>query len=113
MGWDNNPYYKPEAFGLTQVFSIDFSDGCYQFDLLVVWKDADGRLYYAEDSGCSCPSPFENDSMATLTRVQSADEIVSRMEYRHSEMGDWYASDRERVGYEIADFKAKVKRGDV
>jgi hypothetical protein len=52
-------YCDAEKFGLTQVDEIDLSDGCYQFDLVVVWKHEDGKHYWANDSGCSCPSPFE------------------------------------------------------
>lgn len=109
MSWDNNVYYSPEKFGLTQVECIDFSDGCYQFDYLVVWKDAEGRLFYAEDSGCSCPSPFETMGMPELTRVQDAMEIVSRMEQK---LKDGYREEP-GVAQSIADFKSKVKRGDI
>lgn len=55
-----NVYYNPESFGLTQVGEIEKSDGCYQFDLIVVWKQARGKYWIGQDSGCSCPSPFEN-----------------------------------------------------
>lgn len=109
-----NVYYDPEKFGLTTVASIDFSDGCYQFDYLVVWKDAEGRLFYAEDSGCSCPMPFEYVGMPDLTRVQDAMEIVSRMEHRLDSVRDsWSSFEAPRIAQEIADFKSKVKRGDV
>jgi hypothetical protein len=33
----------------------------YAFHMLNVWREkATGDLLWAEDSGCSCPSPFEN-----------------------------------------------------
>lgn len=114
MSWGSpDVFYDPEKFGLTSVETIDFSDGSYQFDYLAVWKDGDGNLYYAEDSGCSCPSPFDGMGLPDLTRVQDAMEIVSRMEYRLSEMGDWYSGEKRRVEAEIADFKSKIKRGDL
>lgn len=60
-------YYAPEKFGLTTIGEVDFSDGCYQFDLTVVWRrDSDGVFVYADDSGCSCPSPFEDKGIADL-----------------------------------------------
>lgn len=61
MGYyDSNIYYSPEKFGLETVGDIDFDDD-YGFDIFVVWREtATGRLGYGEDSGCSCPSPFED-----------------------------------------------------
>jgi hypothetical protein len=52
-------YYQPERFGLTVVGVIEWTDEAYQFDMTAVWVDADGWVYWADDSGCSCPSPFE------------------------------------------------------
>ena len=52
-------YYQPEQFGLTMLGEIEWSEPCYDFDLTAVWVDADKKLYWASDSGCSCPSPFE------------------------------------------------------
>jgi len=61
-------YYQPESFGLTMVHEIDGPDACYSFDMFVLWRHADGRLFYATDSGCSCPSPFEDfTSLADLS----------------------------------------------
>lgn len=106
--WSNNVYYSPEKFGLTIMETIDFSSGSYEFDYLVVFKDEAGNYYYAEDSGCSCPSPFEGMGLPDLTRVQSLDEVVSRMEYRLKDEYR-YSSYGET---EVADFKSKVKRGE-
>ena len=52
-------YYNPEEHGLTPVGEISWTDEPYQFDLTVVWKDGQGLYYWASDSGCSCPEPFE------------------------------------------------------
>jgi len=63
-----NIYYDPEKFGLTPIGEIDWLDGSYEFDLTVVWKrEFDGRFVYAEDSGCSCPSPFESIGLDAVT----------------------------------------------
>ena len=53
-------YNSPEKFGLTEVGQIDWAEQDYSFDMTVVWKDENGKLYWADDSGCSCPSPFED-----------------------------------------------------
>jgi len=108
-----NVYYNPEKFGLTPVFTMDFSDGCYQFDYLVVWKNADGDLFYAEDSGCSCPSPFEDMGMPELTRVQDPMDIVSRMEFRRDDLSEWREAELPQINASIDDFKSMVKRGDL
>ena len=63
-------YYDPEDFGLKIVAQADWSDGYYQFDIFAVFADAGNNLYYGEDSGCSCPSPFENfNGLRSLTPV--------------------------------------------
>lgn len=62
-----NIYVTPENAGLTPIGEIDWSDGCYAFDYTVVWQRTfDGRFVYAEDSGCSCPSPFEDTGVEDL-----------------------------------------------
>lgn len=60
MSYETNVYYHPEKHGLTQVAMLDFSSGHYEFDYTVAWVDENKNLYWADDSGCSCPSPFEN-----------------------------------------------------
>ena len=47
-------------FGLTQVTWVDEQDLSYEFNEFVVYKNETGILYWASDSGCSCPSPFED-----------------------------------------------------
>ncbi len=67
-----NIYSTPEAFGLMPIGEIDWSDGCYVFDLTVVWQRTfDGRFLYAEDSGCSCPSPFEDSGVEDLVLLRN------------------------------------------
>jgi hypothetical protein len=56
----DNIYYSPEKFGLTVVGVGDEEDMSYEFDTFAVWTDENGRYYWASDSGCSCPAPFEN-----------------------------------------------------
>lgn len=63
-----NVYNNPEKYGLEIIFSIDYSDGCYEYDYRVIWREIEtGKLYTAHDSGCSCTSPFEDiDSILEL-----------------------------------------------
>lgn len=69
MSYGNDPYSAPEKHGLTMLGEVDWDDEPYQFDMTAVWRDADGGLYWADDSGCSCPSPFEDlTSISDLTK---------------------------------------------
>lgn len=74
MGW-NTPdvYYNPEKFGLTKIAELDFSSGSYEFNITAVFTQ-DGvtdRFFWASDSGCSCPSPFEN--YTSIESLESGD----------------------------------------
>lgn len=60
MQFNKNPYYNPEDCGLEIFHNIDTA-GSYEFDLFVIWKKLDDNtLWYDSDSGCSCPSPFDD-----------------------------------------------------
>lgn len=75
-------YYDPTTIGLETVGEIEWSEPCYDFELTAVWKDKDGKLYWASDSGCSCPSPFEDfntiESLDTGTFFELAKELTER-----------------------------------
>lgn len=78
MSYDTNPYYNPEATGLVKVAEVELDEPCYSFDTVAVWADAHG-MYLATDSGCSCPTPFENyngkqDMTGPLTIDQTLEE---------------------------------------
>lgn len=63
-------YYSPGKYGFETVGEIEWSDESYQFDLTVVWRRvADGQLFYADDQGCSCPSPFEDHGVNDLVEA--------------------------------------------
>jgi hypothetical protein len=76
-----NIHSEPEAFGLTAFGEVEFSSGSYEFDTLVVWRDATGAFLYAEDSGCSCPEPFGQIDLRTVKRA-TAHEIAARIQER-------------------------------
>jgi hypothetical protein len=72
----NNIYYSPESYGLKILGEADIA-GSYEFDTLVVFQDAAGSLFYAHDSGCSCPIPFDGISVKDLTPILSAEDFYS------------------------------------
>lgn len=56
---DYGAYHNPENYGLEIIGTIDWAD-TYEFDMICVWKRLeDGALLWAQDAGCSCPTPFE------------------------------------------------------
>jgi hypothetical protein len=64
-------YSRPEKFGLTTIGEIDWEVESYSYDLTVVWiRNSDGRLLYADDYGCSCPTPFEDIGIDDLVLLQ-------------------------------------------
>lgn len=66
----NDVYYNPEKSGLRIVDELNEDGLSYEYNMLVVWQHNDGRLFYASDSGCSCPSPFESyTDLASLIPV--------------------------------------------
>jgi len=88
----SNPYYNPEDFGLKILGEVEWSDECYQFDKTVLWEHPDtGKLYIAHDTGCSCPSPFEEyHELAALEEVTVDGAIASLESRRREEInGEW------------------------
>lgn len=61
MSYDSNPYYSPEAMGVEVFGSFERSEPNYSFDTVLVNRDPETGLFYVnQDSGCSCPMPFED-----------------------------------------------------
>ena len=95
MSYRSGPYRHPEHYGLQTVGEIDWDNEHYQFNLTVIWRHKDtGALYLADDSGCSCPSPFErleNDDvqevLASLERVPDVDALRNALTSRNSRKG--------------------------
>jgi hypothetical protein len=72
VSFDANVYYNPKAWGMETVATLENPHADYDFNTLAVWQHEDGRVFYARDSGCSCPSPFEDfrtfDDLYTWTK---------------------------------------------
>lgn len=87
MGYfDGNLYYSPEKFGLEQIGEVVWREPDYSFDFLVLWRRAETeRFYFDEDSGCSCPSPFENATLESLTQVESLRALKAHLRARTRE----------------------------
>lgn len=62
MSWEPRPNVAdtPEKFGLEIVRFMTDPHASYDFDDIILFRHIEtGVLYYADDSGCSCPTPFE------------------------------------------------------
>lgn len=102
MSFDSNIYYTPEAFGLERVAEIEYSDRNYVFDTRMVWRQtATGRLLTARDSGCSCPSPFENHNLTTLESANLA-ALEAEFESERKRDSDWQRFDVDDARRELA-----------
>jgi hypothetical protein len=71
----SNPYYSPEKSGLEILDTVDQSR-VYEFDIFCVWRNlATGELYWDTDSGCSCPTPFDDVELSgpsTVAEIHAA-----------------------------------------
>lgn len=71
--YDTSVYYSPDKHDLEVVGDLELYEPNYSFDTVVAWRHVPtGEVYWAHDSGCSCPSPFENyNSVSDLTKISS------------------------------------------
>lgn len=86
MGYyDADVYGQPEKFGLTPIGELYDPEACYSFDILAVWKHEDGRIFWGQSAGCSCPSPFETvtsleDDELSLVTNESWEEFAKAVD---------------------------------
>lgn len=87
MYYKENVYYSPASHGLVLLRTIDLAEPDYSFYLLAIFQSATNpeNYYLATDSGCSCPSPFEDyldvESLTgPLTYAQAVEEAESLWE---------------------------------
>jgi hypothetical protein len=83
-----NPYYDSDKLGL-DLLSFDEPGLSYEYNTLCFWVAKDGRVYSASDSGCSCPTPFEQYSGATLDEVLPMLERVGSLAQAESIFDAW------------------------
>ena len=74
MSYAENPYYSPEACGLTLLDSLEDPAAIYSFNTFALWTDGK-RLLWASDSGCSCPSPFESTEPTPATKTEVCNAV--------------------------------------
>lgn len=94
--WGTDPYNAPSKHGLEIVGVASDQYASSGFDDFVVWRDLEtGQLFWASDSGCSCPSPFEDyrtrDDLTTGTATEAA---AAALAWAESFKYDWIDNNR-------------------
>ena len=75
------------------IASIEWRYEAWEYDLTEVYRRKDGALFYADDSGCSCPTPFEFTTEADLTPIRS---LADWNRYARGSLGDSESPDLTR-----------------
>ncbi len=96
-----NPYCSPKKLGLA-MFTLQ-KDPDYDFNIIAFWTPGGGVVYSATDSGCSCPSPFEDYEYADLKEFQQAMERVESFSTAKEKISTWKENiydliDRPKIG---------------
>ncbi len=81
----SNVYYNPEQCGLKIIDTLDESGLSYEFNTLTIFEAIqNGKIYWAQSSGCSCPTPFEeyhfsdeNDHNLNEVNEQTLDSFIN------------------------------------
>ena len=75
MSYETNIYYRPEASGLEKVEDLS-QNLSYEFNILLVLRHIKSkRIFWTQDSGCSCPTPFGKHYFKSPDK-NSLDEIT-------------------------------------
>lgn len=108
----SNIYYNPADFGLETVGEFDWAEPDYSFDLCVVWKEKRGRYFVGNDSGCSCPSPFEDmkmeDLMGPYTKMELKAYLEAQVRERSVE-GSYYGRSRAELMKDAREILSRIK----
>lgn len=92
---------NPDHFGLTLLGDIEW-DNYYSFNMTIVLRDSDGKLYWADDSGCSCTSAFEDYTHLDSLTTGTAEELDYHLDVR-------LADSAGKPSGEVADMKLKIR----
>lgn len=84
-------YCSPEEFGVETIGQLDLTDESYMFDILLVQRSKfTGMFYINRDSGCSCPSPFEDyTTLDSLGKAFTAHEAVAKIRSECAGVDNW------------------------
>jgi hypothetical protein len=105
----SNIYYNPEDFGLETIGEFDWYEESYEFDITAVWKSKRGEYWIGNDSGCSCPSPFEDfRDINDLDGPYKKSELKKRLNYMVTER-DYYGRPEAEIRSDISAILDRIK----
>lgn len=99
---EDNVYLDPKKWGLTALVDEDIA-GNWEFYIFATWYDEkkDG-LWYAIDSGCSCPTPFSGfTKLEDLQFANNKEEIFSAIQK--------WVQDYNGESIDISSFRIKIR----
>lgn len=94
----NSVYDDPEKYGLEMIDEVNDANADYSFDMVVVWRDVNTGIYfYDRDSGCSCPSPFEDQGRDTLIplNIHTWKDFLAEMDSCGASLDDRLSTQKE------------------
>jgi hypothetical protein len=114
--YDANIYYNPEKLGYKLIGVLEDADADYSFDTLIVVQDkATGTLFAAHDTGCSCPTPFEEirgpGDMQPIRTSQDLAVYIAMNDSTYSEK--WSLSDRLAIYRKIDKINAEKRQAEI
>lgn len=80
-------YSNPSDHGLTLIADVNFSEG-WDFDIFALFRNDEGMWFMAHDSGCSCPSAFED--------YYSADQIADGRVFNTTDVVEYFIANGAR-----------------
>lgn len=83
-----DPYHDSDKLGWKQI-TFDQPDMSYEFNTLCFWRTDKGLVFTAQDSGCSCPSPFEDYNGDTAVEIEQKLERVGSFEQAQRTIDAW------------------------
>lgn len=101
-----NPYYHPEKLGLEMIV-FDGDGLSYEYNTLCFWRASNGAVFTASDSGCSCPTPFDNVESTTLDEFMQKVERVGSFEQAERVVMAW---NKEYGGRPICDMSGDLEK---
>ena len=82
-----NPYYDTKELGF-EILALDENCG-YSFNTLIFLSNGRGQIFTAQDSGCSCPIPFDDYEGNTQIEVEQKLERVGSLEQANQIFNTW------------------------
>lgn len=102
-------YYSPEDYGAELIGAIDVA-GAWEYAIFLVLKDkSTGKLYYGQESGCSCPIPFEGYNSVTELREITDYAAFAREIRLHAVSNCATTSDKEYAEKILRSVRARMR----